>query len=125
MKTIEKTQQVLEYLNHGYDWIIDIKIGNVDKERTIKIVGLESYLDRFDRELKQRELKFVRHGNDCKIFVRSELVALIIIKSVTSLLENKLFIKDSIIKLQRPYHITFLGYRYHRDLFQWQCKRID
>lgn len=40
-----------------------------------------------------RGLHFVRYANDCNIFVRSGVAAERVIKSVTSWLERKLFLK--------------------------------
>ena len=109
--------KVLEYLNEGYEWIVDLDIEkyfdtvNHDKlistlrERvndslTLSLIrkflragimdkGLVSsntkgmpqggplspilsniYLDKFDKEIEQRGLKFVRYADDCIIFVK-------------------------------------------------------
>ncbi len=121
--------KVLNYLNEGYEWIVDLDIEkyfdtiNHDKlistlrERvndslTLSLIrkflrvgiienGLVSsntkgmpqggplspilsniYLDKFDKELEQRGLKFVRYADNCNIFVKSELAADRVIKSV-------------------------------------------
>lgn len=56
------------------------------------------YLDKFDKELEARGLNFVRYADDCNIFVRSEKAADRVMKSVTSWLERKLFLKVSSTK---------------------------
>ena len=56
------------------------------------------YLDKFDKELEARNLNFVRYADDCIIFVKSEMSANRVMKSVTSWLEKKLFLKVSATK---------------------------
>lgn len=56
------------------------------------------YLDKFDKELEARELRFVRYADDVNIFVRSEMSANRVMKSVTSWLERKLYLKVSATK---------------------------
>jgi group II intron reverse transcriptase/maturase len=56
------------------------------------------YLDKFDKELESRGLHFVRYADDCNIFVKSDRAADRVIKSVTSWLERKLFLKVSASK---------------------------
>lgn len=70
------------------------------------------YLDKFDKELEMRGLHFVRYANDCNIFVRSDVAAERVIKSVTSWLERKLFLKVSATKTKivRPMNSNFLGF---------------
>ncbi len=51
------------------------------------------YLDKFDKELESRGLSFVRYADDCNIFVKSEMSANRVMKSVSSWLERKLFLK--------------------------------
>lgn len=72
------------------------------------------YLDKFDKELEMRGLHFVRYANDCNIFVRSGVAAERVIKSVTSWLERKLFLKVSATKTKivRPMNSNFLGFTF-------------
>ena len=51
------------------------------------------YLDKFDKELESRGLRFVRYADDCNNFVRSEMAADRVIASVSSWLERKLRLK--------------------------------
>ena len=46
------------------------------------------YLDKFDKELEARGLHFVRYADDCNIFVKCEMAANRVIKSVTWWLER-------------------------------------
>lgn len=138
-------EEVLNYLNEGYEWIVDLDIEkffdtvNHDKlisilrekvndattlhliraylragvldegliERTIvgtpqggpiSVILSNVYLDKFDKELESRNLRFVRYCDDSIIFVKSEMSANRVMKSVTSWLERKLFLKVSATK---------------------------
>ena len=82
------------------------------------------YLDKFDKELKSRGLRFVRYADDCDIFVKSEMAADRVMKSVTSWLERKLCVKVSPTKTKvvRPTHSEFLGFTYWKAKDGWHCK---
>ena len=82
------------------------------------------YLDKFDKELESRGLHFVRYADDCDIFVKSEMAADRVMKSVTSWLERKLFLKVSPTKTKvvRPSDSEFLGFSYWKAKDGWHCK---
>ena len=82
------------------------------------------YLDKFDKELESRGLHFVRYADDCDIFVKSEMAANRVMKSVTSWLERKLFLKVSPTKTKvvRPTNSEFLGFTYWKAKDGWHCK---
>lgn len=82
------------------------------------------YLDKFDKELEQRGLNFVRYADDCNIFVKSEMAANRVMKSVTSWLERKLFLKVSASKTKvvRPTKSKFLGFTFWKNADKWKCK---
>lgn len=82
------------------------------------------YLDKFDKELEQRGLRFVRYADDSNIFVKSEMAANRVMKSVTSWLERKLFLKVSSTKTKvvRPTNSNFLGFTYWKGSSKWECK---
>ena len=82
------------------------------------------YLDKFDKELEDRGLRFVRYADDCNIFVRSEMAENRVIKSVTSWLERKLFLKVSATKTKvvRPNKSNFLGFTLWKNSKGWQCR---
>lgn len=82
------------------------------------------YLDKFDKELEQRGLHFVRYADDSNIFVKSEMAANRVMKWVTSWLERKLFLKVSSTKTKvvRPANSNFLGFTYWKGSFKWECK---
>ena len=163
--------KVLEYLNQGFEWVIDLDIekyfDTVNHDKLISILreqvndshtvhlirkflqagvmdnGLVSsttigvpqggplspilsniYLDKFDKELESRGLHFVRYADDCNIFVRTDVSAERVMKSVTSWLERKLFLKVSATKtkITRPSNSNFLGFTFFKNSDEWQCK---
>ncbi len=164
--------KVLNYLNEGYEWVIDLDIekyfDTVNHDKLISILrekvndkttlhlirsflragvmdnGLISpteigvpqggplspilsniYLDKFDKELEERGLHFVRYADDCNIFVKSEMSANRVMKSITSWLERKLFLKVSATKTKvvRPNDSNFLGFTFWKDFKdnKWKC----
>lgn len=163
--------QVLEYLNQGFEWVIDLDIekyfDTVNHDKLILILrekvndsytlhlirkflqagvmdnGLVSsttigvpqggplspilsniYLDKFDKELEQRRLRFVRYADGCSIFVKSDVAANSVMKSVISWLERKLFLKVSATKTKivRPMNSNFFGFTFWNNKDKWQCK---
>ena len=82
------------------------------------------YLDRFDKELESRGLRFVRYADDCNIFVKSEMSANRVMKSVSSWLEGKLFLKVNMTKTKvvRPSNSSFLGFTFWRNKDGWKSK---
>jgi group II intron reverse transcriptase/maturase len=82
------------------------------------------YLDKFDKELEERGLRFVRYADDSNIFVKSEMSANRVMKSVTSWLERKLFLKVSATKTKvvRPTKSNFLGFTYLKTGPKWECR---
>lgn len=82
------------------------------------------YLDKFDKELENRGLRFVRYADDSNIFVKSEMAANRVMKSVTSWLERKLFLKVSATKTKvvRPTDSNFLGFTYYKNSTEWKCR---
>lgn len=164
-------ERTLEYLNAGYEWVIDLDIEayfdrvnhdklisilreNVNASTTLHLIrkflqagilekGLVKpntlgmpqggplspilsniYLDKFDKELEERGLRFVRYADDSNIFVKSEMSANRVMKSVTSWLEKKLFLKVSATKTKvvRPTKSNFLGFTYLKTTSKWECK---
>ena len=163
--------KVLEYLNQGFEWVIDLDIekyfDTVNHDKLISILreqvndshtvhlirkflqagvmdnGLVSsttigvpqggplspilsniYLDKFDKELESRGLHFVRYADDCNIFVRTDVAAERVMKSVTSWLERKLFLKVSATKtkITKPQDSNFLGFTFWKSNEVWKCR---
>jgi RNA-directed DNA polymerase len=166
--------KVLEYLNEGYEWVVDFDIekyfDTVNHDKLISILreqvndsatlhlirsflkagvmeeGLvhateegvpqggcispvlsNIYLDKLDKELESRGLRFVRYADDFDIFVKSEMAADRVMASVTSWLERKLRLKVSATKTKvvRPTKSTFLGFTFWKSTKGWECKPTD
>ncbi len=82
------------------------------------------YLDKLDKELESRGLRYARYADDCNIFVRSEKAADRVMKSITSWLERKLRLKVNAIKTKvvRPTKSTFLGFTFWKSKDGWKCR---
>ena len=166
--------KVLEYLNDGYEWVIDLDIekyfDTVNHDKLVSILrervkdditlhlirsilksgimedGLVSpseegvpqgspvscvlsniYLDKFDKELEARGLRFARFADDVNIFVKSEMSAERVMKSISSWLERKLFLKVSATKTKvvRPKDSNFLGFTFVKSKDGWKCKPMN
>lgn len=70
------------------------------------------YLDKLDKELENRGLRFVRYADDFNIFVKSKDSAKRVKESVSSWLERKLFLKVNTdkTKIVKPNDSEFLGF---------------
>lgn len=90
---------------------------------SISVILSNIYLDKFDKELESRNLRFARYADDCIIFVKSEMSANRVMKSVTSWLERKLFLKVSATKTKvvRPTKGQFLGFTFYKAKTVWKC----
>lgn len=85
------------------------------------------YLDKLDKELESRGLRFVRYADDTNIFVKSEMSANRVIKTVSSWIERKLFLKvnPKKTKVVRPTKSKFLGITYYKDSQGWKYRPTD
>jgi group II intron reverse transcriptase/maturase len=164
-------KQALDYLNDGYEWVIDIDIeqffDKVNHDKLIQILreqvkdsttlnlirkylkagvmekGLEQatmtgvpqggplsvvlsnvYLDKLDKELEQRGLRFVRYADDAMIFTKSEMAANRVMKTITEWIERKLFLKVNATKTKvvRPTRSKYLGFTFLKHGGEWKVK---
>lgn len=164
-------KQALNYLNDGYEWVIDIDIekffDKVNHDKLIQILreqvndsdvlnlirkylkagvmekGLEKatktgvpqggpisvilsnvYLDKLDKELESRGLRFVRYADDVLIFTRCEMAADRVMTSISSWIERKLFLKVNTTKSKvcRPRRSKYLGFTFLKHDGQWKVK---
>ena len=164
-------KQALEYLNEGYEWVIDIDIeqffDKVNHDKLIQILreqvndsttlnlirkylkagvmenGLEQatmrgvsqggplsvvlsnvYLDKLDKELEQRGLRFTRYADDTMVFTKSEMAANRVMKSITDWIERKLFLKVNATKTKvvRPTRSKYLGFTFLKNGDGWKVK---
>lgn len=72
-------------------------------------------------------MNFVRYADDANIFVKSEMAADRVMKSVTSWPERKLFLKVSASKTKvvRPTKSKFLGFTFWKNGEKWKCKSTN
>ena len=75
------------------------------------------YLDKFDKLLESRGLRFCRYADDCMIFVRSQRAGERVRESVTRFLEGKLRLRVNQEKtvVGRADTVKFLGFRFYRS----------
>lgn len=163
--------QALEYLNSGYEWVIDIDIeqffDKVNHDKLIQILreqvndssalnlirkflragvmergiikatktGVPQggplsvilsnvYLDKLDKELEGRDLRFVRYADDVLIFTKSEVAANRVMSSISSWVERKLFLKVNATKSKvvRPMRSKYLGFTFLKNAGRWKVK---
>lgn len=164
-------KQALDYLNSGYEWVIDIDIeqffDKVNHDKLIQILreqvndssvlnlirkylkagvmekgiikttktGVPQggplsvvlsniYLDKLDKALKERGLRFVRYADDVLIFTRSEKAAKRVMTSISSWIERKLFLKVNATKSKvvRPMRSKYLGFTFLKNGGEWKVK---
>lgn len=164
-------RQALEYLNSGYEWVVDIDIeqffDKVNHDKLIQILreqvndsttlnlirkylkagvmenGLEKatttsvpqggplsvvcsniYLDKLNKELEQRSLRFTRYADDVLIFTKSEMAANRVMKTVSSWLERKLFLRVNATKTKvvRPTRSKYLGFTFLKNGAEWKVR---
>lgn len=76
-------------------------------------------LDKLDKELESRGLKFVRYADDVQIYVGTERAANRVMKNVTRFLEEELRLKVNVSKskVRRPNDpgTKFLGFGFYKD----------
>lgn len=164
-------RQALEYLNDGYEWVIDIDIeqffdkvnhdkliqilreqvndssvlnlirkylkagvmekGIIKATKTgvpqggpISVILSNVYLDKLDKELEERGLRFVRYADDVLIFTKSEVAANRVMTGVSSWIERKLFLKVNATKSKvvRPTRSKYLGFTFLKNGGEWKVK---
>lgn len=73
-------------------------------------------LDELDRELEKRGLRFVRYADDTAIYVRSQVAAERVKRSITAFITRKLklVVNEEKSEVSRPWHSKYLGFRITR-----------
>ena len=74
-------------------------------------------LDKLDKELEARKLRYTRYADDCLIYVRSKAAATRVMHSITRFIEKKLGLKVNAkkSKITRPSGVKYLGFGYWKD----------
>lgn len=90
----------------------------------LSVVLSNIYLDKLDKELEQRGLRFVRYADDVLIFTKSEMAANRVMKSISDWIERKLFLKVNATKSKvvRPTRSKYLGFTFLKHGGQWKVK---
>jgi len=90
----------------------------------LSVVLSNIYLDKLDKELEQRGLRFVRYADDVLIFTKSEMAANRVMKSISNWIERKLFLKINATKSKvvRPTRSKYLGFTFLKHGGQWKVK---
>ncbi len=90
----------------------------------LSVILSNIYLDKLDKELEQRGLRFVRYADDVLIFTKSEMAANRVMKSITSWIERKLFLKVNVTKskVTRPMRSKYLGFTFLKNGGQWKVR---
>ena len=90
----------------------------------LSVILSNVYLDKLDKELEQRELRFTRYADDVLIFIKSEMAANRVMKSITEWLERKLFLKVNATKTKivRPTRSKYLGFTFLKNGGKWKVK---
>ena len=90
----------------------------------LSVVCSNIYLDKLDKELEQRGLRFTRYADDVLIFVKSEMSANRVMNSISSWLERKLFLKVNATKTKvvRPTRSKYLGFTFLNHNGTWTVR---
>lgn len=83
-------------------------------------------LDKLDKELEARGLRFVRYADDCVIAVKSESSAKRVMRTVSDWIQRKLGLKVNMTKthIARPSKLKYLGFGFYKDATakEWKCR---
>lgn len=90
----------------------------------LSVVCSNVYLDKLDKELEQRGLHFTRNADDVLIFTKSEMAANRVMKSISSWIERKLFLKVNATKTKvvRPTRSKYLGFTFLKNGSEWKVR---
>lgn len=90
----------------------------------LSVVCSNVYLDKLDKELEQRGLRFTRYADDVLIFTKSEKAANRVMKSISNWLERKLFLKVNAAKTKvvRPTRSKYLGFTFLKNGPEWTAR---
>ena len=99
-------------------------ITGVPQGGPLSVVCSNVYLDKLDKELEYRGLRFTRYADDVLIFTKSEMAANRVMKSISNWLERKLFLKVNATKTKvvRPTRSKYLGFTFLKNGGEWKVK---
>ena len=90
----------------------------------LSVILSNIYLDKLDKELEQRGLRFTRYADDVLIFTKSEMAANRVMKSISNWLERRLFLRVNAnkTKVVRPTRSKYLGFTFLKNGGEWKVK---
>lgn len=90
----------------------------------LSVVLSNVYLDKLDKELEQRGLRFTRYADDTMVYTKSEMAANRVMKSITDWIDRKLFLKVNTTKTKvvRPTRSKYLGFIFLKHGGEWKVK---
>ncbi len=120
---------IRKYLKAGVmeNGIVKATEKGVPQGGPLSVILSNIYLDKLDKELEKRGLRFVRYADDVLIFVKSEKAANRVIESVSKWIEKKLFLKvnPSKSKVCRPTKSKYLGFTFLKYEGKWRVRPLD
>lgn len=96
----------------------------VQQGGSLSVILSNIYLDKLDKEIEQRGLRFVRYADDVLILTKSQMAANRVMKSISSWIERKLFLSINATKSKvvRPTKSKYLGFTFLKYGGQWRIK---
>ena len=90
----------------------------------LSVILSNIYLDKLDKELEERGLRFTRYADDVLIFTKSEKAANRVMNSITNWLEKKLFLKVNATKTKvvKPTRSKYLGFTFIKHGGEWKVR---
>ena len=90
----------------------------------LSVILSNIYLDKLDKELEERGLRFTRYADDVLIFTKSEKAANRVMNSITKWLEKKLFWKVNATKTKvvQPIRSKYLGFTFIKHGGEWKVR---
>jgi len=117
---------IRKYLRAGVmeEGILKATETGVPQGGPISVILSNIYLDKLDKELEKRGLRFVRYADDVQIFTKSEKAANRVMGSISKWIERKLFLKVNATKSKvvRPMKSKYLGFTFLKHGGKWKVK---
>jgi len=117
---------IRKYLRAGVmeEGILKATETGVPQGGPISVILSNIYLDKLDKELEKRGLRFVRYADDVQIFTKSEKATNRVMGSISKWIERKLFLKVNATKSKvvRPMKSKYLGFTFLKHGGEWKVK---
>jgi RNA-directed DNA polymerase len=117
---------IRSYLNSGImeDGMVSQRVEGTPQGSPASPLLSNIVLNELDKELQARGHRYVRYGDDCSIYVKSEKSARRVMETVTDYMETKLKLKVNRTKskVSRPNESTLLGFSFYRSEKGWEIR---